>query len=104
MIRQMPFEEMEIAVGVAISPVLRADRYVARLPPGPRPWTRSAGHLVMDVGGGHHRLVAPGQPLLDAFENYSATLRSLRILRVRFRDFLRSRSQVLRPLVWDCWG
>ena len=52
-----------------ISPILRARRWMAPMPPGAMPRTFSA-HLVVDVRGGHHRLRAFDAGLvLDAAED-----------------------------------
>ena len=68
-IRQMPFEEMEIAVDIADQPG-PASQQVHGTDATRTEALDTIGQLVMDVGGGHHRLVAlrPG-PILDAFEN-----------------------------------
>ena len=95
-IRQMPLEDVDIAVDIADQPGPASQQVHGTDATGTEALD-TIGQLVMDVGRGHHRLVALG-PGRFSMRLRILRLRSLRILRLRSRDFLRSRSRVFRPL------
>ena len=87
-IGEMPLEEMEVVVDVADQAGPASQQEHGADAAGGEALD-AVGEFVVDVGGGHHRLIAFGSgPILDAVEDSLADVRGA-ILRLRSRVFLR---------------